>query len=70
MIINAHRQFKRVYLMHQILHVVAAETYSGIEWCFLSNFLSNMYQNFIIYPFLVLIFLYKMLNSSGKGGGY
>lgn len=50
MIINAHRQFKRVYLMHQILHVVAAETYSGIEWCFLSNFLSNMYQQFHYLP--------------------
>lgn len=46
--IKAHRQFKKVYLMHQILHIVAAETYSGIEWHFHLTFYQMYIKNFII----------------------
>lgn len=54
--IKAHRQFKKVYLMHQILHIVAAETYSGIEWHFHLTFYQMYIKNFIIYLFLVFSF--------------
>lgn len=57
--IKAHRQFKKVYLMHQILHIVAAETYSGIEWHFHLTFYQMYIKNFIIYLFLVF-FLFPL----------
>lgn len=68
--IKAHRQFKKVY-MHQILHILAASTYSCIERNFHSNLLSNMYQKLHYLPLSSFYLLfYKMLNSSSKGGGY